>query len=156
MVNRRQRIDSATAAVRAMTGAAIKLSPPKHVSVPSGAMPFWEAIIRARPREEWEAAPALINAAANLAWTQWQIDQMRRQIDGELDLPDGVALLQVASGILKMQRLEMGYLRVLQQHGRAVEGEARDVAKRRAEARSITGAAPLDDDLLARPDVALN
>lgn len=156
MSNRRQRIDSATAAVRVMTGAAIKLSPPSHISVPPGAMPFWDAIIRARPREEWEAAPSLINAAANLAWTQWQIDQMRRQIDGELELPEGAAILQIASGILKMQRLEMGYLRVLQQHGRAVEGEARDVAKRRAESRCIAGDNPLDDDLLARPDAALN
>lgn len=150
-MSRRQRVDSATAAVRIMAAASKgDLPPPAHISVPKGAVPFWKAIIRARPREDWEAAPALINAAANLAWTQWQIDQMRRQIDGELDLPEGVAVLQVASGILKMQRLEMGYLRVLQQHGRAVEGEARDVADRRARATEYERNNPMDDDLIGR------
>lgn len=153
MTQRRQRVDSSTAAVRVMTAATIKLAPPTHVSVPEGALPFWDGIIRARPREDWLAAPALMNAAANLAWTQWQIDQMRRQIDGEIEIPEGTALLQIASGILKMQRLEMGYLRVLQQHSRAVGGESRDVAKRQAATHAIEADNPLDDDLLARPSL---
>lgn len=151
---RKQRIDSVTAAVQVMAGAAQgELEPPAHISVPDGARPFWSAIIRARTREEWLAAPSLMNAAANLAWTQWQIDQMRRMIDGEIPPPEGTAILQVASGILKMQRLEMGYLRVLQQHGRGVEGEARDVAKRRAASNEITRDNPLADELLARPSI---
>jgi uncharacterized protein YqcC (DUF446 family) len=150
-MSRRQRVDSATAAVNIMAAASQgELLPPAHISVPDGALPFWSAIIRARPRDDWEAAPALINAAANLAWTQWQIDQMRRMIDGEIALPEGTAALQVASGILKMQRLEMGYLRVLQQHGRAVDGEARDTAGRRAAAKEIEGNIPGDDDLIGR------
>lgn len=148
MSGRRQRIDSATAAMTVMQKASAgKLNPPTHVSVPKAALPFWEAIIRARPREDWEAAPALMNAAANLAWTQWQIDQMRRTIDGEIALPEGTAVLQIASGILKMQRLEMGYLRVLQQHGRAVDGEARDSAKRKAATRDYEADSQIDDML---------
>lgn len=155
-MSRRQRVDSATAAIGIMAAASQgELQPPAHISVPAGAMPFWNAIIRARPRDDWEAAPTLINAAANLAWTQWQIDQMRRMIDGEIPPPEGTAILQVASGILKMQRLEMGYLRVLQQHGRAVEGEARDVAGRRAAAKGIERNLPGDDDDLIgrRPSI---
>lgn len=153
-MNRRQRVDSATAAVRIMGGAvADELQPPSHISVPKGAMPFWRAIIRARPRDEWEAAPALINAAANLAWTQWQIDRMRRTMDGDMRPSEGVAMAQIGSSLLKMQRLEMGYLRVLQQHGRAVEGESRDVSKRRAAEREIVRDNPLGDELLARPSV---
>jgi hypothetical protein len=150
-MGRRQRVDSATAAVRIMADAVSPLEPPAHVSVPKGARPFWEAIIHARPREDWEAAPALINAAANLAWTQWQIDQMRRMMDGQIPVSEGLAVAQIGSALLKMQRLEMGYLRVLQQHGRAVEGEARDVAERRAKAREIGDATPFGDDLIARP-----
>ena len=146
---RRQRVDSATAAVKIMQGAQNPLQPPAHISVPKAAMPFWQAIIHARPREDWEGAPALINAAANLAWTQWQIDRVRRQIDGDLDLPDGLSIAQLASQLLKMQRLEMGYLRVLQQQGRAVNGEARDTAKRSAKAQEI--GSQLEDDLLATP-----
>lgn len=149
---KRQRIDSATAAVRVMADAAEQLEPPAHISVPAGAMPFWSAIIRARVREDWLAAPALMNAAANLAWTQWQIDRARRMIDGDLDLPSGLTVAQMASQLLKMQRLEMGYLRVLQQHGRAVGGEARDVAKRQSIAEETADSSPFaDDDLLARP-----
>lgn len=153
-MTRRQRVDSATAAVAIMASAAKgELEPPAHISVPEGAMPFWRAIIRARPREDWEAAPSLLNAAANLAWTQWQIDRVRRQIDGDDDVPEGQTVAQLGSLLLKMQRLEMGYLRVLQQHGRAVEGEARDVARRRSMAKGIEAANPLDDELLARPTV---
>lgn len=149
---RRQRIDSVTAAVEVMAGAGSDLAPPAHISVPNGAKPFWNAIIHARPREDWLGAPALMNAAANLAWTQWQIDRTRRMIDGDEPMPDGLAIAQLASQLLKMQRLEMGYLRVLQQHGRAVGGEARDVAKRAGVARSIKAAEPNSDDgLLARP-----
>lgn len=151
---RKQRIDSATAAVQVMASAAKgELQPPDHISVPAGALPFWKAIIRARPRADWEAAPTLINAAANLAWTQWQIDQMRRVVDGTIPPPEGASVLQAASGLLKMQRLEMGYLRVLQQNGRAVDGEARDVAKRRSVAQEIEQANPLDDELLASPSL---
>lgn len=152
-MSRKQRIDSASAAVRVMASSLMELEPPAHISVPEGAMPFWKAIIHARPRGDWDAAPSLINAAANLAWTQWQIDQMRRMMDGDIPLTDGLAMAQIASGLLKMQRLEMGYLRVLQQHGRAVEGEARDVGKRRAAAAAIVADNPLGDDLLARPTV---
>lgn len=151
---RRQRVDSATAAVSIMVaGAKGAISPPEHISVPAGALPFWEAIIRARPREDWEAAPSLLNAAANLAWTQWQIDRVRRQIDGDEEIVEGQSVAQLGSLLLKMQRLEMGYLRVLQQHGRAVEGEARDVAKRRSAAKAIEASSPLDDELLARPSI---
>lgn len=146
---RKQRVDSNAAAVKIMRGAQFDLDPPSHISVPQAARPFWDAVIRARTREEWEGAPALMNAAANLAWTQWQIDRCRRQIDGEIDMDEGLTVAQLGSLLLKMQRLEMGYLRVLQQHGRAVEGEARDTAKRRNMTNSV--ATSLDDELLARP-----
>jgi hypothetical protein len=155
MADRRQRIDSATAAVRVMSAEMGRLEPPAHISVPQAARPFWDAIIRARTREEWLAAPSLMNAAANLAWTQWQIDRVRRQIDGETEMDDGITVAQLGSMLLKMQRLEMGYLRVLQQHGRATEGESRDVAKRRTATQAIVADNPLEDELLARPS-ALN
>ena len=149
-MSRRQRSDSATAAVeRFQAEHGVELQPPAHIHLPEPALPFWRAIIRARAREEWGASPSLLNAAANLAWTQYQIDQTRRQIDGEEDLPEGLVVAQLAGHLLKMQRLEMAYLRTLQQHGRAVEGEARDVAKRRSAAKA--DALP-DDDLLATPN----
>jgi hypothetical protein len=150
MTARKQRIDSATAAVRVMASALDGLRPPEHCPLPEDAMPFWDAITRGRTRDEWEGTPALLVTASNLAWVQWQIVRLRQLIDAEGDIPDAKATKRLDD----LQRLEMAYLRTLQQHGRGAEGEARDVGKRRAHASGIKADNPLDDDLLARP--ALN
>lgn len=150
MSGRKQRIDSATAAVKVMAKALSELSPPEHCPLPDAAMPFWQAITRGRAREEWEATPALLATASNLAWTQWQIVKLRAAVEDEA-VPDAKAVSRMSD----LQRLEMAYLRTLQQHGRGAEGEARDVAKRRSAASGIVADSPLDDDLLARPE-ALN
>ena len=144
---RKQRIDSATAAVAVMQGAvAGELMPPEHANLNAKALPFWRAIIRGRAREEWEGTPALMATAASLAWTQWQAAQLRTALEEE-PVPDAKAVQRVSD----LQRLEMGYLRVLQQHGRAAQGEARDVTKRREVAAGIAADNPLEDGLLATP-----
>lgn len=152
MTARKQRIDSATAAVRVMASALEELTPPDHCPLPEAAQPFWQAITRGRTREEWEATPALLVTASNLAWVQWQIVRLRQLIDADGDIPDAKATKRLDD----LQRLEMAYLRTLQQHGRGAEGEARDVGKRRAQASGIVNDSPFgEDDLLARPG-ALN
>ena len=144
---RKQRIDSATAAVAVMQGAvAGELLPPAHSNLNEAALPFWREIVRGRAREEWEGTPALMATAASLAWTQWQVAKLRGEIEEE-PLPDAKAVQRVSD----LQRLEMGYLRVLQQHGRAAQGEARDVTKRREVAAGIVADNPLEDGLLATP-----
>ena len=144
---RKQRIDSATAAVRTMQGAVSgELMPPAHANLNDAALPFWREIVRGRAREEWEGTPALMATAASLAWTQWQVSQLRGQIEND-PMPEAKMVQRVSD----LQRLEMGYLRVLQQHGRAASGEARDVKKRREVAAGIIADNPLDDELLARP-----
>lgn len=146
MTNRKQRIDSSTAAVRVMGSALKELQPPEHCPLPDAAMPFWDAITRGRAREEWEATPSLLATASSLAWTQWQIVKLRETVEDD-PLPDA----KTVSRMSDLQRLEMAYLRTLQQHGRGAEGEARDVGKRRAQASGIVADSPLGDDLLARP-----
>lgn len=146
-MGRKRRIDSATAAVAVMQGAVVEeLMPPQHVGLNESAMPFWRAIVRGRAREEWEGTPALMATAASLAWTQWQVSQLRAAIESD-PVPDAKAVQRVSD----LQRLEMGYLRVLQQHGRGAQGEARDVAKRREFSAGIVADNPLEDDLIARP-----
>jgi hypothetical protein len=149
-MSRRQRIDSATAAVRVMTGSVQdELLPPEHCPLPAGAMPFWRSIIRGRARDEWEATPTLLATAANLAWTQWQIVKVRELVEAD-PIPDAKAVQRMSD----MQRLEMAYLRTLQQHGRGAQGEAREVQKRREFTSGISGNNPLEeDDLLARPSL---
>jgi hypothetical protein len=85
--------------------------------------------------------------ASNLAWVQWQIVRLRQLIDSDGDIPDAKATKRLDD----LQRLEMAYLRTLQQHGRGAEGEARDVAARRSAASGIVKDSPMDDDLIARP-----
>lgn len=144
---RKRRADSVTAAVQQMQDAvAGELLPPEHADLHEDALPFWRAIARGRAREEWEAAPALMATAASLAWTQWQASRLRKALEDTL-LPDP----KQTSRLAEMQRLEMGYLRVLQQHGRATQGEARDVKKRREITAGNTIDNPLEDDLIARP-----
>ena len=85
---RKQRIDSATAAVKVMQSAVSdELLPPDHPNLHPGALPFWRAIIRGRAREEWEGTPALMATAASLAWTQWQVSQLRAVIEND-QLPE--------------------------------------------------------------------
>lgn len=146
---RKQRIDSATAAVKVMQGAvSSELMPPQHSALNDAALPFWREIVRGRAREEWEGTPALMATAASLAWTQWQVAQLRGQIENDPE-PNAKMVQRVSD----LQRLEMGYLRVLQQHGRAAQGEARDVKGRREAASGIAADNPLGDDLIARPTV---
>lgn len=149
-MSRKQRIDSATAAVRVMASALTELLPPEHSPLPEAAMPFWRAIVRGRTREEWEATPALLVTASSLAWTQWQSVKIR----GEIELADEVDAKAVKR-LDDLNRLEMAYLRTLQQHGRGAEGEARDVSKRRSATAGIAQGAQAvdDDDLIARPTV---
>lgn len=143
-MTRKQRIDSATAAVKVMQGAVSgELMPPVHANLNDAALPFWRSIMQGRAREEWEGTPALMATAASLAWTQWQVSKLRGDIESD-PLPDAKAVQRVSD----LQRLEMGYLRVLQQHGRGTEGEKRDVAKRRGIAGAIASDNPLDDELL--------
>ena len=145
-MSRKQRIDSSTAAVAVMASALSELQPPEHCPLPEAAMPFWRAVMRGRTRDEWESTPALLVTASSLAWTQWQSVKLR----GEIELaamPDAKAVKRLDD----LNRLEMAYLRTLQQHGRGAEGEARDVGKRRSQAAGIVADNPLDDELLARP-----
>jgi hypothetical protein len=148
-MSRKQRIDSATAAVGIMASAGRDLLPPDHCPLPEAAMPFWDAITRGRTRDEWDATPALLVTASGLAWTQWQSVKIRREIEDTDGPPDA----QRVKRLDDLNRLEMAYLRTLQQHGRGAEGEARDVGKRRAQAAGIEANVPEDDGLLARPSL---
>jgi hypothetical protein len=147
-MSRKQRIDSSTAAVRVMASALTELMPPEHCPLPKAAMPFWRSIIHGRTREEWIATPALLVTASGLAWTQWQSVKIR----GEIELTTEVDAKAVKR-LDDLNRLEMAYLRTLQQHGRGAEGEARDVGKRRSQSTGLLQGARAvdDDDLIARP-----
>lgn len=77
---RNPRSDSADAAVQAAQNAARgPLEPPAHVALPAEAWPYWEAVIRNRPRHRWNDAD-LANAAI-LAVSQMQAHAIMGDIE---------------------------------------------------------------------------
>lgn len=149
---RKARIDSTDGAVTVMIKAAKTIAPPVHAPLDDDAMPFWDDIIAARAKSEWTDhdltyASDLANAMAQL------VDNRRRlRVEGEVLTSDKgaksanprVAVVHGLHAQIKSARQSLNI------HGRAA-GEARDVGRRRAQAKDIEDANPLDDDLLARP-----
>ena len=77
---RQTRSDSAKAAVQAAQNAAQgPLRPPGHVTLPDEALPFWEALMRNRPRHRWNEAD--LATAALLAVTQMQAQALMADVE---------------------------------------------------------------------------
>ena len=155
MAGRKQRIDSATAAVEVMVKAARDIQPPAHAPLDDDALPFWDDIIAARAKSEWSGHD--LACASDLANAMAMLVENRRKlrIEGEVLAPEGgkefanprVAVVHGLHAQIKAARQSLNI------HGRAA-GEARDVGARRKQAKAIEAANPLEDeDLLARPTV---
>ncbi|TBV75652.1 TerS protein [Pseudoxanthomonas winnipegensis] len=77
---RQVRSDSATAAVQAAQNAAAgPLEPPAHVPLPDEARPFWDALMRNRPRHRWNDAD--MATAALLAVSQMQAAALMADVE---------------------------------------------------------------------------
>lgn len=127
MKPRSRRSDSATAAVQAAQNAALgTLPPPAHVSLPDGALPFWEALMRNRPRHRWNDAD-LANAAV-VARAQADIERLSAEIADEGDVigdklnPKHRLLETLSKRVVSLSRL-------LHVHPEATEGRAREAGK---------------------------
>src|SRR3546814_2024080 len=78
MSKRKQRIDSATAAVKVMQGATREIAPPAHVRMSEEDWPFWHSVIAEFARSEWtdhqlEIAAMLARAMADLEREQYEL-----------------------------------------------------------------------------------
>jgi hypothetical protein len=155
---KRQRIDSATAAVKVMVGAVREMAPPAHVRMSEADWPYWHSVIAEFARSEWtehqlEVAAFLARTMADLEREQWQLREEGAVCFTEKGTPVAnprKTVVQMHAGSILSLR------RSLSLHARAQAGEARDIAKRRDAAKDIEGANPLADDLLARPPSHLN
>lgn len=109
---RQTRSDSATAAVQAAQNAAQgPLEPPAHVTVPEEARPFWDALMRNRPRHKWNDAD--LGNAAILAVTQSQVHRL-------------IGDMEQAALVDKLTRRIMSLSRLLHVHPEATQGRAQD------------------------------
>lgn len=150
---RRQRIDSATAAVKVMAGAVKVMSPPGHVPLDKEDLPFWHSVIAEFARSEW--TDHQLELAAILARTMADIEREQRQLRTEgsvMTSERGTPVVNPRKTVVQMHAgTILALRRSLSLHARAQRGEARDVSKRQAMAKAIEGDSAFEDDLLARP-----
>jgi hypothetical protein len=154
MAGRKQRIDSASAAVKVMAGATKEIAPPSHVRMSDADWPFWHSVVAEFAKSEW--TDHQLEVAAQLAKAMADLEDERNALRKE-----GYVLTvgekQVANprhGVARdLTNSCMSLRRNLSLHARAQGGEARDIAKRREQTKGIEANNPLadDDDLLARP-----
>lgn len=136
---RQTRSDSAAAAVQAAQNAAHgPLNPPAHVTLPDGALPFWEALVRNRPRHRWNDAD--LATAAMLARAQFDVERHEQAIAEEGDMLDGKLNPRLAL-VDKLGRRIAMLSRLLHVHPEATQGRAREQgnsleAEREAEAEA--------------------
>lgn len=151
---RRQRIDSATAAVGVMMAATKAVEPPSNVPLEDCDLPFFASVIAEFARSEWSAHQ--LELAAMLARTMADLSHEQRALRDEgsvVKTEKGTPVVNPRKAVVQMHAgTILSMRRSLSLHARAQGGEARDVGKRRGMAKEIENGNPLDDDLIARPN----
>lgn len=126
-MSRKQRIDSATAAVEVMQAALREIEAPACVPLQDSEMPFWDAVIAARAKSEWNDADLI--TAAHLARTMSKLCTVTETNEWD-----------------KLNKLVLSMRRSLGLDVRSSQRGA-DVAKRREMAFGIEQQAPKRDYL---------
>lgn len=119
---RKQRIDSATAAVEIMQAAMREIEVPECVPLVEREIPFWDAVIAARTKAEWNDADLI--TAAHLARTMAKLGELTDVNEWD-----------------KLSKLILSMRRSLGLDVRSAQRGA-DVAKRREQAFEIEQQAP--------------
>ena len=145
---KRQRSDSAAAAVTATQAAALgPLQPPAHVKLRPGDLPFWNAIMSARARDTWTEAD--LATAAAMARAQADIEALQSSIDAEgftIASGNGVPIVNPLCKLLETAtRRAVALSRVLHTHAEATVGRSRDATNALSNERR-QGELQLDDD----------
>lgn len=143
---RRQRSDSASAAVAAAKAASLgPIEPPKHVALREGDRAFWNAIVGARARDTWNDSD--LTTAANLARTQADIELIQAKLDAEGYVVEG-KINPKAKLVETLSRRAVALSRVLHVHAEATQGRSRDAGKTLALEKQAAAAAGEHDDLI--------
>lgn len=123
--------NSAEAQKKAMANALAKpLEPPAHVRLQPHEMPFWESVVCARARENWDTAD--LEVAANLARCKSDIEIQNRylRIEGAIVKNDrGTQIGNPRFAVIEtLTRRSIALSRFLQVNAAAKNGDARDSA----------------------------
>ena len=157
MTAKRQRSDSATAAVMAFNSAQKQIPSPKPLN--DAEHVYWAAITRARAREDWTDVDLL--HAWNLAKLMWQIEESHLEIAEKgmtVVNEKGTQIDNPAfSRLEKLTRLTASLSTKLHVHAEATVGKSEDAAKRATKQRdaenTLATKDPSLDDFIARPMV---
>ena len=137
-----------------MAKAATQIHPPATVPLDAEDLPFFANVIEEFARSEWTAHQ--LELAALLARTVADLnrEQLAMRAEGTvLKSEKGTPVVNPRKTVIQMHASTiLSYRRSLGLHARAQGGDARDIAKRRSQAKSVESDNPLDDDLLARPN----
>ncbi|MCM2432086.1 terminase small subunit [Agrobacterium rosae] len=151
MSDKKSRVDSVAEAVRIASSAAEEIIFPENVPLEEGDVPFFKNVIAEYARAEWSAHQ--LEIAAMLARTMADLvrEQDLLRSEGAVAYSEkGTPLANPRKSIVQMHASSiLSFRRSLALHARAIQGEARDSAKRRDTAKEIEAGASTDDDLLA-------
>lgn len=150
---RRQPVNSITAQVSIMQKALQELQPPEHLPLTEADLPFWRSITAEKPKSEWTGHDLEIAAMLAQSLRKLRDEELQLDVEGSVVKEDGRnptanPRLRI---VADLHARAMKYRQTLGIHNRGKEGEARDVAKRRAQAFDVEADNPLNDSLLASP-----
>ncbi|RVU75156.1 terminase [Pantoea dispersa] len=133
MAEKRNRSDSASAAIQAMQNATVDtIEPPSHAGLEKKAEPFWHDNIRSKALNSW--TPADLLAAVELANNQLYITVLRKDLRKEErirgEARNEALIKDLRKQIPELQRTILAQRRDLQIHSHATNGETRDQKKR--------------------------
>lgn len=150
---RRARVDSVSEQVRIMASAGAQIHPPSTVPLEDGDLPFFANVIDEFARSEWTAHQLELAALLARTIADLNSEQLALRAEGTVLTTDkGTPVVNPRKTVIQMHASTiLSYRRSLGLHARAQGGDARDIAKRRTQAKNVEADNPLDDDLLARP-----
>lgn len=142
---KRNRSDSAAAAVRAVQAVALgPLDPPKHVTLRKSDRPFWDAIVTSRARDTWTAID--LCTAANLARSQNDIEFLQKILNENGYVMEDGKLNPAANLVEVLTKRVVSLARALHVHAASTVGRSADSVK--ALALEKQAAQAEDDDLI--------
>jgi hypothetical protein len=152
---RKQRIDSAAAAVKVMQGATRQIQPPSHVPLDACDWPFFESVIEEFARAEW--TEHAIEIAAMLARTMANLEAEQRALrtEGFTSMTErGTPVVNPRAAIVKGLASDvLSFRRSLALHARARNGgDNRNAGTRKEQAKAIESGV-LGDDIFPAPSM---
>lgn len=149
---KRQRIDSVAGAVATAAGLVKEVMPPAHIVLDKCDWPYWNSVVSEFAKSEWTPHQLEIAAQLSKAMADLETERNALRLEGYVLEMNGKAIANPRHGVARdLTNSVMSLRRNLSLHARASGGEARDVGKRRNQAKAIEAGLTIEDDFIGRP-----